>query len=214
MPKIVTTEQMRAIETAADAGGHPYAAMMDLAGQAIAERVMLRLATDFNTKTEARVLLLVGPGNNGGDGLVAARYLKENYPAAHVSCYLLKPRQDAVLADVREAGVFIADAENDVSDRRVLRNLVLDADILVDALLGIGTRLPLEGEAAAYLKTVRTALENRRANSPRKRNLTPTEPLEELIADPTVEAFQEEVPVPPPPAPLHDCGGLPQRPGL
>ncbi len=73
MPKIVTVEQMRAIEQASDKKGHSYAAMMEMAGRAVAERVKYLLAGT----PEPRIAVLVGPGNNGGDGLVAARILAE-----------------------------------------------------------------------------------------------------------------------------------------
>jgi NAD(P)H-hydrate epimerase len=69
--KIVNVDEMRRIEQAADQAGQSYEAMMDMAGQAvasIAEQVML-------PEPESDILVLVGPGNNGGDGLVAARRL-------------------------------------------------------------------------------------------------------------------------------------------
>ena len=71
MPKIVTTEQMRTIEQASDQKGHTFAAMMEQAGRAVAERVKELVAGT----TDPRVAVLVGPGNNGGDGLVVARIL-------------------------------------------------------------------------------------------------------------------------------------------
>ncbi|MEL7675437.1 MAG: NAD(P)H-hydrate epimerase, partial [Chloroflexota bacterium] len=71
MPKIVTVDQMRAIEKATDASGHTYADMMDLAGRAVAGRVRELL----DGVDAPRVAILVGPGNNGGDGLVAGRVL-------------------------------------------------------------------------------------------------------------------------------------------
>ena len=66
--KVVTVDQMRAIEAATDAAGHTFAAMMERAGQSVAEALMARM--DVKGK---RVLVLVGPGNNGGDGPVTAR---------------------------------------------------------------------------------------------------------------------------------------------
>ena len=71
--KLVNVQEMRRIEQAADAGGHSYATMMERAGEAVASTaVALQLI-----EAGERVLVLVGPGNNGGDGLVAARYLRE-----------------------------------------------------------------------------------------------------------------------------------------
>lgn len=164
MPKIVTVEQMRAIEAASDAAGHSYAAMMELAGQAVAERIL--------QKNVQKVVVLVGPGNNGGDGLVAARYVKEISPESEVSCYLLKPREDEVFQAAQKAGVFIADFEND-KQNRVLKNLVAGAGVLVDALFGTGTRLPIKEEAAKLLRTVNGALEQRKKDHPQPRSIAP-----------------------------------------
>lgn len=164
MPKIVTIEQMRAIEAASDAAGHSYAAMMELAGQAVAERIL--------RKNVQKVVVLVGPGNNGGDGLVAARYVKEISPESEVSCYLLKPREDEVFQAAQKAGVFIADFEND-KQNRVLKNLVAGADVLVDALFGTGTRLPVKEDAAKLLRTVNGALGQRKQDHPQPRSIAP-----------------------------------------
>lgn len=150
MPKIVTVEQMQAIEAAADKTGHSYAAMMELAGQAVAERVLEQLPM--------RVVVLVGTGNNGGDGLVAARTIKETSPEIEVTAYLLKPREDEVFQAAKDAGVFIVDFEND-KQNRVLKTALAQADVLVDALFGTGTRLPLKDEAAKLLRAVRGVLE-------------------------------------------------------
>ena len=57
---------MRAIEKAADASGLTYELMMENAGRAIAEAIQER----WPYLTGMKVLILVGTGNNGGDGLV------------------------------------------------------------------------------------------------------------------------------------------------
>ena len=72
--KVVTTDEMRRIEKAADAGGLSFATMMENAGRAVAEACQRDLGMEPGDR---RVLVLVGPGNNGGDGLVAARYFKQ-----------------------------------------------------------------------------------------------------------------------------------------
>ena len=70
--KIATTEEMREIEKAADSQGLTYATMMENAGRAVAREIQTRWGAEGMT-----VVVLVGPGNNGGDGLVAARHLQE-----------------------------------------------------------------------------------------------------------------------------------------
>jgi hydroxyethylthiazole kinase-like uncharacterized protein yjeF len=150
--KVVSMEQMRRIEQAADAAGISYDTMMERAGRATATRAIALL----KDRQDARVTVLVGPGNNGGDGLVAGRILAQE-SVAQVRFYLLKAREDAHFTAVRDAGLFIASAEND-RDFRVLRNMVASADLVVDALFGIGARLPMKGDAAKLLRAVNQAL--------------------------------------------------------
>ncbi len=154
--KVLTVAQMRQAEAAADAAGHTYARMMERAGQAVASEIMRRMPVHGR-----RILILVGPGNNGGDGLTAARFLKE--AGADVACYLLKPREetDPVFQAAKAAGCFIAHAEDDRTGR-VLRLWARSAAVIVDALLGTGTTRPLEGELLRMLQAVRAEVSGRR----------------------------------------------------
>jgi NAD(P)H-hydrate epimerase len=155
--KLVTVEQMRHIESQADAAGNTYDMMMDRAGAALARVIQQQI--DAPGK---RILVLVGPGNNGGDGLVLAKMLRE--AGADVSCYGLKPRDDARLSAARDAGAFVA-AHTDDRGQRVLRRLTLGADVIVDALFGTGSRLPLSGDAQKLLNVVKSEVDVRRGQS-------------------------------------------------
>lgn len=173
--RILTVEEMRRVEAAADESGHSYAEMMERAGRGVAEAITTHIEVEGR-----RVLVLVGPGNNGGDGLVAARYLAES--GAEVACYLLKPRdeKDPNLQAVRELELFLADATND-QRWRVLRRLVASADVVIDALLGTGVRLPLEGTVAKLLSQIAQGLQVSQAERRASRVLSalgrPDEPL-------------------------------------
>ncbi|MBI5829149.1 MAG: NAD(P)H-hydrate dehydratase [Chloroflexi bacterium] len=144
--KIVTVAEMRRLEAAADAAGVSYAAMMERAGKAVAEAILARV-----TPSAATALLLIGPGNNGGDGLVAARHLAK--AGAAIKIYALKPldESDPKVAALREQSAFIVDAEND-RQSRVLKHLLGSATAIVDSLFGTGARLPLPPEAAQILR--------------------------------------------------------------
>lgn len=145
--KILTVEQMRVVEQAADRGGVSFAEMMENAGKAVAEAVRARIVNP----AETRVTVLAGPGNNGGDGMVAAHYL--HAAGVQTSVYLskMRPEDDPQLARLRSDGVFVVDGEND-QRWRVLKNLMSGADFVIDALLGTGTQLPLKGKLAELLK--------------------------------------------------------------
>ena len=188
MPKIVTVEQMRAIEQASDAKGHTYADMMQLAGRAVAERVK-QLLIDI---PEPRVAILVGTGNNGGDGLVVARLLAEEVENATVGAFLLQMRDesDDVFVAARDAGVFMADVENDKpAGYRVLQNLIANADVMIDALFGTSLRLPIRGDASKVLQTVNKALTLRRTERPAPPFITPADPPDfERDAEPVIVA--------------------------
>ncbi|MBK8025923.1 MAG: hypothetical protein IPK19_32200 [Chloroflexi bacterium] len=157
MIKIATVQQMRAIEAEADARGLSYAEMMSRAGDAVAQRALSFIAS-LPALTPAQVTVLVGPGNNGGDGLVAG-YRIATQSNAVVRFYLLRRRadDDPVYAPVKDAGLFVAHAEED-QRFRVLTHAVASADIIIDALFGIGIQLPLREESARLLTVVQQAL--------------------------------------------------------
>ncbi|MCE2490877.1 MAG: NAD(P)H-hydrate dehydratase [Anaerolineae bacterium] len=158
MMRIASVSQMRRIEAEADSSGLSYLQMMENAGQALADRIGAHLSQ----KHEAHVLLLIGAGNNGGDGLVAARTLAEG-GRMRISCYLLRERSgDPLLASARSAGASIRLATED-PQRNVLEALCADADLVVDALLGIGLRLPLRDDVAQLLEAAGKAIALRRS---------------------------------------------------
>jgi len=153
--KLVSVDQMRRIERESDAAGHTYAAMMERAGAAVAAAI--QLCVDMKGKS---VLLLVGPGNNGGDGLVAARMLRE--AGAEVLCYLFRDRpDDPLLTAVREQGCFIATALDD-NQFRTLRRFAKGADVIVDALADAGTALPIECDRTEILGIIKNEAKSRR----------------------------------------------------
>ena len=83
--KVFSVAGMVAAEKAADAAGVSYERMMENAGKAVADAIQQK-----TNVAGLHVTILVGPGNNGGDGLVAARYLAQ--AGADVVCYLSRAR--------------------------------------------------------------------------------------------------------------------------
>ncbi len=156
--KVVTAEEMRRIEQAADASSHSYATMMENAGRAVAE------ACRGMHLDEGRVLILIGPGNNGGDGLVAARYLRQ--AGARVTCYIWKRRVegDENLRLVEEQGIPVIWAEED-EGLVALRKLATEVEVIVDALLGTGASRPIEGLLREILAVVSDEVTRRRTES-------------------------------------------------
>ncbi len=187
MSKILTVEQMRATEAAADTAGLSYETMMAHAGRIVADRVK-QLLEDY---TDPRVTVLVGKGNNGGDGLVAARLIAAETEAV-VSIFLTEPRDesDPLLAEVRKSELLIADAATDgAGGYRVLRTMIANADIVIDAILGTGAKLPIKGELKKILAQIDRALKDRKADHPHLHLTTPIRPTVSGARDPIIVAI-------------------------
>ncbi len=128
--RIVTVDEMHEIERRAETeAGLSIPAMMEHAGRSGAEALRAYLA---GVVTGRAILVLIGPGNNGGDGRVMGRFLAEW--GAHVTLYGWKERRLEV--DKRFIPV------ND--DLLAVREAIARADIVVDALLGTGHSRPLD----------------------------------------------------------------------
>ena len=88
----------------------------------------------------------------------------------------LRGDDDDVFASTRDAGVFIASADDDkAAGYRVLQNLVANADVLIDALFGTSLRLPIKGDAAKVLQAAHKAI-TLRAERPIPPYTTPADP--------------------------------------
>jgi len=157
--KIVNVSQMRQIEQAADALGHSYATMMELAGNATANLCHVLVASD----PESVVLVLIGPGNNGGDGVVAARALLEHGHPVTLYIWKRDTKADEHFRQLRRKrrGVTILYADND-PDFSKLREELRKTDVVIDALLGTGVVRPIEGKLADILRVAREELLARR----------------------------------------------------
>jgi len=143
--KLVNVAQMREIEKEADANGLPYAEMMENAGRGLAE-IINQIVLDDEWQ---EILGLVGPGNNGGDTLIALTHLAET--GWHACAYIVKRKQkDELVARLLEAGGEVTFAAND-HNFSALNAYLESADVLVDGLLGTGIKLPLKEEIAAVL---------------------------------------------------------------
>jgi NAD(P)H-hydrate epimerase len=123
----ITVKEMRELEEKAFARGNTILELMERAGKECAHLIESKLGTG---KT---IVIFCGSGNNGGDGLVCARYLSKNNDVRLI--LPIEPKTEAAKENLRkaqEAGIEIVDS-------------IGQADIVVDALLGIGTRGPLRG---------------------------------------------------------------------
>src|SRR5579885_2123560 len=146
---VVTVEEMRELEArAASEYGLTSHILMENAGKSAAEILAQHFRPQYSTEG-LDILLLIGPGNNGGDGLVVARYLEEW--GHRVSLYRWKERQLSV-----QGGVIAAE-----DTQAELGAILGQADYVIDALLGTGTSRPLTPDMRALLALVQQERERR-----------------------------------------------------
>jgi NAD(P)H-hydrate epimerase len=138
--KVWSVAPIRALEAAAIAAGVPGYALMQRAGTAALQTLRVRWP-------EARkVAVVCGTGNNGGDGLVLARLARQAGLAVDVH---LIGDTTALHSEAREA--FDALRAAGLEAHAFVPALLRDADVVVDALLGIGVRAPLRPDWRAAI---------------------------------------------------------------
>ena len=140
---------MRALERAAELLGLPGPALMENAGRVVAAAIADRIPRSI----APNVLVLVGPGNNGGDGLVAARHLHDS--GYRVTVYLASRLRvdDAKEKLLGQRNILILDGEADPS-RRELDLALSGNDLVVDAILGTGHSRAIGEPLASVFKRV------------------------------------------------------------
>ena len=126
MRPIFTAAAMRAAEQSAISAGTPETELMERAGAALAK-------TAWQVAGAMPVLILCGPGNNGGDGYVAARHLAARGVEVRVAC-LGEPGTDAAKEAKRHAR----------TRYEVLGHETESSPLLIDCLFGTGLKKPLE----------------------------------------------------------------------
>lgn len=142
MLELLTTEEMGRADQLAIDGGTPGLVLMENAGRAVAGQAVRMVGAG------GCILMLCGPGNNGGDGFVAARLLQEQ--GYQIRLALLGSRDrlkgDAAVMAARWSGPVETIADD-----------IGHADLIVDALFGAGLARPLAGEAARAVDCINRA---------------------------------------------------------
>jgi hydroxyethylthiazole kinase-like uncharacterized protein yjeF len=143
MIELLTTSEMAEADRLTIAGGVPGIDLMENGGRAVADHVAARHPPG------SRVVVVAGPGNNGGDGFVAGRLLAER--GFRVRMLLAgepgRLKGDAALAAQRWTGRSEAAASGALAP----------ADVIVDALFGAGLDRPVEGASRAMIDAMNRA---------------------------------------------------------
>ncbi|MBD3372259.1 MAG: NAD(P)H-hydrate dehydratase [Candidatus Coatesbacteria bacterium] len=157
MRPLCTTEQIRELDRRTiEDDGLPGASLMENAGRAVAAEILQR----FDDLGGGEVVILIGKGNNGGDGLVCARHLL----GAGVEPLLFKLGDPAELTGdaalnwrVWSAGGRGAFVIEDEADLLELESALERAVVVVDALLGVGVGGPPRGLFGPVIELINSA---------------------------------------------------------
>lgn len=158
----LTCQEIRELDILAiEHVGIPGIVLMENAARAVADCIYHALLNPV----DSHVVFLCGPGNNGGDGFVAARHLRN--AGVKVTAVLAVPREkyraDALLNlciyERMEGAIFYAVEEG---QRAAVEFQISRADIIVDALLGTGSSGPPRDKIADLIELANTAEHARR----------------------------------------------------
>ncbi|MCA3435389.1 MAG: NAD(P)H-hydrate epimerase, partial [Roseomonas sp.] len=140
--ELLTPAEMARADAAALAAGIPIETLMEAAGRAVARAIRARFRP-------CRTLVLAGPGNNGGDGYVAARYLEQaGWPVSVAALAPPNPGTAAATAAARWHGPRVAFSAAEAAR----------AGLVVDALFGAGLTRPLVSEVTQVLRAIQAPL--------------------------------------------------------
>ncbi|WP_050614480.1 bifunctional ADP-dependent NAD(P)H-hydrate dehydratase/NAD(P)H-hydrate epimerase [Bacillus testis] len=128
-------KEIKAADAAAEKRGMDTFTLMENAGRSLFMRIREEVSRDH------RILILAGKGNNGGDGIVLARYLKND--GYHVD--LTFPLGKAATPVAKKHLLYFENCGYSPTEKSG------EYDVIVDSLLGVGTRLPLPNDIVSII---------------------------------------------------------------
>jgi ADP-dependent NAD(P)H-hydrate dehydratase / NAD(P)H-hydrate epimerase len=138
-PELLTPNEMARADRAAPGLGTPSLTLMENAGRAVTRAIRQRMRP-------ARVLVLCGPGNNGGDGYVIARLLaQEGWPVSFAVLAAPRAGADAAAMAARLRGRQVAFSAEEAAR----------ADLVIDAVFGAGLSRDLDPGVSEVLAAAR-----------------------------------------------------------
>ena len=149
----ISTQEMRSLELNAKYLGVSHSVLMQIAGREVA-----RVITDIEDVKDKSIVILSGLGGNGGDGIVAARYLDE--AGAKVKVFLLGHEKTIsnedtltnwnILKNLKRISVSTLTTESEVKSCDTIER----ADIILDGLMGFGLRSKLREPLLTAVKMI------------------------------------------------------------
>ncbi|WP_456468821.1 NAD(P)H-hydrate dehydratase [Archaeoglobus sp.] len=135
--EVISSKDMQILDTNCEYYGLSRLQLMENAGKALADEVSRRFET-------GKVLIFAGSGNNGGDGFVAARHLRD----FEVEIYLMgQPKTDIARKNFEICCKSEIPVKEDLPDE-------INADVVIDAMLGTGVRGKLREPYASAVEMI------------------------------------------------------------
>jgi NAD(P)H-hydrate epimerase len=151
---VLTAGEMRQVDRRAiEVHGIPGAVLMENAGCGAADLVLHALG-ELGRRRGGRVAVVCGKGGNGGDGFVVARRLAQRGVRASAWLVASPGEVGGDAAGALAALVRVGDAPRSAGDSEALAGALREADLVVDALLGTGSRGAPEGRVAAAISAI------------------------------------------------------------
>jgi len=150
----ITAEEMAKIDQKATEFGIPSLLLMENAGSAVARTAVRKFGSNI------RVAVFAGPGNNGGDGFVAARHLASM--GAEVEVFLIGDHRKIRTKEARLNWDIIRKMRRNIRTHTIIegddlqrrKRLIERADVIIDAMLGSGLRGPLRDPFASAVRLI------------------------------------------------------------
>ena len=163
--ELLTTDEMKRADQLAVEAGVPFLTLMENAGRAVADEAIKMVPIG------AKITVLCGPGNNGGDGFVAARLLRERGYSVRVACTV---PVDALQGDAAEmarrwGGEVDALLLPQVTDEEIDKPSSTAANfndapaLIIDALLGSGIGRELNGPHKRVVQSINDARDQQKS---------------------------------------------------
>lgn len=145
--RVFTASEINFLENSAVQTGVSLASLMENAGNFVAELIIKK--TDIKNK---RIVILCGKGNNGGDGFVCAKKLSENSGIVSVILVQGNIKTDIARDAFEKMGEKINVVRNNL-ENKYCSELLKNADIIVDAIFGIGFKGEIAGIEKDFIET-------------------------------------------------------------
>ena len=144
MHEILTCEEMAEADRRAVALGVPSLTLMENAGRAVADEAAKMVPPG------SKIAVLCGPGNNGGDGFVAARYLHEQGFDLRVACLVPVEHLKGDAAEMAKRW--------GIATEPLRPSAIQTTQLIIDAIFGAGLARDVEGVVADVVKDINARL--------------------------------------------------------